>query len=90
MLNVQDAKTNFSALLDRVAEGETIVVSRHNKPIAELRPLPQAAPMRKAGLLKGQIRWTENAFKPMDDSELADFDSSPLFPVAASAQTNGQ
>ena len=89
-MNVQNAKTNFSSLLDRVVAGETIVVSRHNKPIAELRPLPKAIPMRTAGLLKGQIRWTENAFKPLDDNELADFDRSPLFPVASSAQSNGQ
>ena len=89
-MNVQNAKTNFSSLLDRVIAGETIVVSRHNKPIAELRPLPKAIPMRTAGLLKGQIRWTENAFKPLDDNELADFDRSSLFPVSSSAQANGQ
>ena len=89
-MNVQDVKTNLSSLLDRVVAGETIVVSRHNKPIAELRPLPPALPMRKAGLLKGQISWTEDAFQPMDDSELADFDRSAVFPLASSAQANGQ
>jgi antitoxin (DNA-binding transcriptional repressor) of toxin-antitoxin stability system len=89
-MNVQDVKTNLSSLLDRVVAGETIVVSRHNKPIAELRPLPQAAPVRTPGLLKGQVSWHEDAFKPMSDSELADFDSSPLFPALSSSQTSSQ
>jgi antitoxin (DNA-binding transcriptional repressor) of toxin-antitoxin stability system len=89
-MNVQDVKTHLSSLLDRVVGGETIIVSRHNKPIAELRPLPKELPMRTAGLLKGQITWTDDAFKPLTDSELADFDQSSLFPVASSAQTNGQ
>jgi len=90
-MNVQDVKTNLSGLLDRVAIGETIIVSRHNKPVAELRPLsnPTPAGPRKAGLLKGQIRWTENAFAPMSDSELADFEGSPLFPTQTKGQSRG-
>lgn len=92
-MNVHNVKTNLSGLLDRVAEGETITVSRHNKPIAELRPLPTSRPAvaRTAGLLRGQIRWTEDAFKPMEDSELAEFESSPLFPPPQTkGHTNGQ
>ena len=92
-MNVQDVKTNLSGLLDRVAGGETITVSRHNKPIAELRPLPSAgrAVARTPGLLKGQIRWTENAFKPLEDSELTDFENSSLFPPKQTkGHTNGQ
>lgn len=87
-MNVQDVKANLSALLDKVVAGETIIVTRHNKPVAELRPLSKAAPVRTAGLLKGQISWTDDAFKPISDQELADFDS-PLFPQLRS-QTSGQ
>ena len=95
-MNVQEVKANLSNLLDQVVAGETIIVSRHNKPIAELRPLSAPAPPpptvvgRKAGLLKGQIRWKESAFQPMPDSELADFDNSPLFPAQSKGQTSGQ
>ena len=88
VMNVQDVKTNLSSLLDRVVAGETIIVSRHNKPIAELRPLSNPEPVggRKAGLLKGQIRWTQDAFEPMSESELADFEGSPLFPAPVRGQ----
>ncbi len=95
-MNVQEIKANLSNLLDQVVAGETIIVSRHNKPIAELRPLSTPVPTpppvvsRKAGLLKGQIRWTESAFQPMPDSELADFENSPLFPTQSKGQTSGQ
>lgn len=44
-LNVQEAKTQLSALLARVAAGERSVLSRHGQPIAQLVPLdPQPAP----------------------------------------------
>ncbi|MFN7229826.1 MAG: type II toxin-antitoxin system Phd/YefM family antitoxin [Synechococcaceae cyanobacterium] len=38
-VNVQEAKTHFSDLLARVAAGESIVLARHGKPIAQLVPL---------------------------------------------------
>lgn len=35
---VAEAKNNFTHLLDRVQDGEMITITRHGKPIAELRP----------------------------------------------------
>ncbi len=32
------AKSNFAAVLDRVEQGETLVITRHGKPVAEIRP----------------------------------------------------
>lgn len=46
---VAEAKNNFTHLLDRVEQGETIIITRHGKPIAEMkakqpgRPLPTQA-----------------------------------------------
>ncbi|KPF82008.1 hypothetical protein IP78_04490 [Brevundimonas sp. AAP58] len=37
---VAEAKNNFTHLLDRVQEGEKITITRHGKPIAELRASP--------------------------------------------------
>ncbi len=81
LVNVQDAKTRFSRYVDRVEQGEVVVICRHNKPVAELRPIAQKtvqAP-RTPGLLKGLIGWKQGAFEPMSDEELVDFDG-PLFP----------
>jgi prevent-host-death family protein len=33
------AKTHLAALLDRVEKGETITITRHGRPVAELRPV---------------------------------------------------
>ena len=38
-----DAKTNFSALLERVERGEQIVITRRGKPVARLMPIAKSA-----------------------------------------------
>ena len=40
-VNIADAKAHLSSYLDRVAQGETIVLCRRNVPVAEIRPLAQ-------------------------------------------------
>ena len=42
---VAEAKNNFTHLLDRVQEGESITITKHGKPIAELRAPPAARPV---------------------------------------------
>ena len=42
IVGAYEAKTNFSALLDRVACGETVTVSRHGTPVAQLVPIAQS------------------------------------------------
>jgi antitoxin (DNA-binding transcriptional repressor) of toxin-antitoxin stability system len=82
-VNIQEAKTHLSRYLDRVEEGEVVVVCKHNQPVAELRAVV-AAPVPKvrvAGLLKGKVSWTEGAFASMNDEELAEFDGSPVSPA---------
>jgi prevent-host-death family protein len=39
-VNIQDAKTHLSRYVDAAENGEVVVVCRHNKPVAELRPIP--------------------------------------------------
>jgi prevent-host-death family protein len=42
-----DAKTHFSQLLERVAGGETITITRHGMPVAKLVPVDAAADLQK-------------------------------------------
>ena len=49
-VNIYDAKTHLSRLLDRVAAGEEIVIARAGKPVAKLVPLPPAEPRRPGRL----------------------------------------
>ena len=81
-VNVQEAKTHLSRYLDQVENGDVIVLCRHNQPVAELRAIAAtpSLPVRVAGLLKGQVHWEPDAFAPMTDEELAEFDGAPLLP----------
>ncbi len=81
-VNIQEAKTHLSRYIERVENGDVVVVCRHNKPVAELRALPPepAQVPRVAGLLKGQIHWTSDTFAPMTAEELAEFDGAAVFP----------
>jgi prevent-host-death family protein len=55
-INVHDAKTHFSRLLEKVRAGEELTIARAGKPIAKLIPIKSGKPMRKPGALKGKIK----------------------------------
>ncbi len=43
-IGVFDAKTHLSSLLEQVRQGKSFVITRHGKPVAELRPVEEAGP----------------------------------------------
>lgn len=55
-VNVHEAKTHFSRLIDAAHGGETIVVAKGGKPWARLVPLESPAPKRQPGILTGQLK----------------------------------
>ena len=65
-VNVHEAKTHLSRLLERVERGEEIVIARAGKPVAKLVPLEPAR--RHAGCrgkYKGQIWMSEDFDEPL-------------------------
>jgi prevent-host-death family protein len=68
-VNLADAKARLSALVDRAATGEEIVIAKDHRPVAKLVPLRPSAARRRPGSAKGQIRVAPNF-----DLPLADFD----------------
>ena len=66
VVNVHDAKTNLSRLLERVQAGERIVIARAGTPVADLVPHEQA-PVR-FGALAGQVTADTDAFDWPDPS----------------------
>jgi prevent-host-death family protein len=66
-LNVHEAKTHFSRLLDRVEAGEEIVLARAGKPVARLVPL-QAEGERIPGSYPMVI--PDTFFDPLPETEL--------------------
>jgi len=69
VVNVHEAKTNLSALLDAVLAGEEIILARRNVAIARLVLVADGGPPREAGFARGQIRMTEDFDEPLADFE---------------------
>ena len=68
-VNIHEAKTQLSRLIERVCAGEEIIIARGGKPVARLAPLEQRRP-RRLGLLKGKI-WVAKDFNaPLPDDLL--------------------
>ena len=63
-VNIYDAKTHLSALVERAAAGEEIVIARNGKPAARLVALA-APPARRPGGWEGQI-WVAPDFDGSD------------------------
>ena len=71
VFNVHEAKIHLSRLLDRVAEGEGIIIAKSGRPVAKL--VRVAAAPRKPGRLKGRIRISPDFDKPLSEELLASF-----------------
>lgn len=74
-VNVHDAKTHFSEYLEKVAQGETVVICKRNVPVAELRSTrPARRKLRAIGLDKGKFTIPPEFFDPLPDELLDYFD----------------
>ena len=62
-INVHDAKTHLSRLLDRAHAGEEITIAKSGRPYARLVPLEGRQPKRQAGTLKGLVQLTDAFFE---------------------------
>lgn len=54
-VNVYEAKTQLSKLIDRAMAGEDVVISRSGKPMVRLVPVPARPARRTPGSARGQI-----------------------------------
>lgn len=72
MINVHEAKTHLSRLLDRVKAGEEITLAKAGEPYAKLVPIvPPAGEKRKGGQFEGLIDLPDSFFfDPLPDDEL--------------------
>ena len=83
MVNVHQAKTNLSRLIDDAHAGETIVLAKAGKPWARLMPLAPPPPQRIAGRLRSQgpLANPNVLLEPLPADELACWESGALLPA---------
>ncbi len=70
-VNIHQAKTHLSRLLERVVEGEEIVIAKSGRPMAKLVPIPSKP--RLPGRLKGKIRMADDFDAPLPEEIAAAF-----------------
>lgn len=71
-VNIHEAKTHLSKLLERIEAGETITIARAGRPIADLVPHRRADIVW--GALKGQIAYVDADLMGPDEDIIASFD----------------
>ncbi len=73
-VNIYDAKTRLSQLVDKAASGEDVVVSRNGKPLVRITRLAATKRQIKFGVLKGKIKVASDFDAPLPDEVLAGFE----------------
>ena len=60
VINIHQAKTNLSRLIEKTLAGEDVIIAKAGKPVAKLVAYKEKVKPRKLGLLKGKIFVPDN------------------------------
>ena len=66
-VNIHDAKTNLSKLIDKVLKGEDVVIAKRNKPIVKLVMVDELKNKRKLGSAKGLVIIADDFDEQLED-----------------------
>lgn len=70
-VNIHEAKTQLSKLVDQAAKGESFIIAKHGKPLVKVIALdaPSASQIRRTGFLEGHIAVPDD-FDQMGSAEV--------------------
>jgi prevent-host-death family protein len=81
-VNMHEAKTHLSRLVERAAAGEEVVIAKAGKPVAKLVPVEEKPRKRKLGQWEGKIWLADDWDSDEVNEEIArDFYESEIFPA---------
>jgi len=69
-VNIHEAKTQLSRLVDRAAKGESFVIAKAGKPIVKVTAIDAPTKPRRLGFLKGEIEVPDD-FDRLGEREIA-------------------
>lgn len=69
VVNIYEAKSKFSKLVERVEQGEQIVIARGGKPVAKLVPYEEAFKPRVGGQWEGKVKMSPDFDEPLEEFE---------------------
>jgi len=73
-VNIHDAKTHFSKLVESAMNGEETIIAKSGKPVAKLIPIFKEKPKRRLGVLKGKIKIANDFDALLPDDILDSFE----------------
>lgn len=77
-VNIHDAKTHFSKLVNEALSGEEVIIARGGKPLIRLVPYVETPTKRKGGQLKGMLTFSEDFDAPLPDDVIKLFYNSDI------------
>ena len=80
VVNIHEAKTQLSALIQKVLNGEEVIIAKNNKPVVSLNKVKKQPKKRTGfGSLKGKVWFSDDCWD--EDQELIDIMSNgSIFP----------
>ncbi len=73
IVNMHDAKTNLSKLVERACSGEDVTIAKDGKPVVKLVPVEPAFKQRPKGLYAGKIVIHDDFDDPLPDEFMEAF-----------------
>lgn len=74
IINIHEAKTHLSRIVDDVAAGAEVIIAKAGKPMARLSPMTGTVKAKRLGLLKGKIAVPDDFNSPLPGDVLASFE----------------
>jgi prevent-host-death family protein len=74
IVNIHEAKTHLSKIVDEVAAGNEVIIAKAGKPLARLGPISALPRKKRLGLLKGKVKVPDDFNAPLPPNVLADFE----------------
>jgi len=76
-VNIYEAKTQFSKLVERAESGEDVIIARGGRQVARLTAINADKTSVRFGLLKGKVRISEDFDAELPEEVLAGFEGRP-------------
>ncbi len=74
-INIHEAKTHFSQIVDRALAGEEVIIAKNGKPLLTLQPIAGKKSHRTPGLSLGKGKVSEDFDSPLDPVILKEFEN---------------
>lgn len=79
-VNIFEAKTQLSKLIELAEKGEDVVIARAGKPVVRLTKLEPSKKQIRYGLLRGKLHVADDFDAPLPEDVLAAFEEGPIWP----------